>query len=59
MKKYVVVTWPNSQELMEHERFNECYLMQPIEGQEEISAAYFVPEDLYNEVYNQIEKMKN
>lgn len=50
MIKYVMVTWPYSQEFMEHERFNECYLVQAMEDQEEISSAYFVPEDLYNEV---------
>ena len=50
MKKYILVKWPNSQEFMEHPRFNECYLVQAIEGQEGFSAAYFVPEDLYNEI---------
>ncbi len=43
---------PNSQQFMEHERSKECYLVQAMEDQEEISAAYFVPEDLYNKVMN-------
>ena len=50
MKKYIIVTWPKSQQFMEHTRFNECYLVQAIEGQEALAAAYFVPEDLYNEI---------
>ena len=31
MKKYILVEWPESQELMEHERFNECLLIQDID----------------------------
>lgn len=42
--KYYIVEWPESQEFMEHERFNECYL---IEG---MVATYAVPCDLYREV---------
>lgn len=51
MKKYIIVIWLNSQEFMEHERFNECYLVQAIEGQEEFPAAYSVPGDLYDDFF--------
>ena len=67
MTKYVLVQWPESQELMEHPRFSECLLVQDIEGHEEVgSSAYMCPEDLYEEVYapteedfNLCETMKN
>lgn len=32
MSKYILVEWPESQELMEHKRFNGCLLVQDIEG---------------------------
>ena len=51
--KYVLVQWPESQLLMEHERFHECLLITDIEGHDEVgSSAYMCPEDLYNKVYN-------
>jgi hypothetical protein len=41
---YILVTWPESQELMDKEWFNECILAQDIEGHVEVgSSAYFVP----------------
>lgn len=53
MIKYVLVMWSDSQILMEHERFNECLLVQDIEGHDEVgSSAYMCPEDLYNKVFN-------
>jgi len=52
MKKYVLVTWPDSQDLMNHQRFNECLFVQDIEGHDEVgSSAYMCPEDLYYEIY--------
>ena len=52
MEKYVLVEWPESQELMEHERFNECLLVQDIDEHEEVGgSAYMCPEDLYKEVF--------
>jgi hypothetical protein len=50
MERYILVYWPFSQEYMEHPRFNECYLLQAMEGQEHFDSAYFVPIDLYREV---------
>lgn len=50
--KYQLVQWPESQLLMEHERFEECLFVQDIEGHSEVgSAAYMCPEDLYNELF--------
>ena len=53
MKKYILVEWPKSQMLMEHERFNECLLVQDIDEHIEVgSAAYMCPEDLYEKIFN-------
>lgn len=53
MKKYVLVEWPESQELMEHERFNECLMVQDIEDHIEVGgSAYMCPEDLYEKIFN-------
>ena len=53
MKKYILVEWPKSQMLMEHERFNECLLVQDIDEHIEVgSCAYMCPEDLYEEIFN-------
>lgn len=49
--KYILVQWPDSQILMENKRFNECLLVQDIDGHEEVgSSAYMCPEDLYDEI---------
>lgn len=48
MERYVLVRWPESQLLMEHERFNECLLVQDIDNHVQVgSSAYMCPEDLY------------
>lgn len=53
MEKYILVEWPESQMLMEHERFNECLLIQDIDGHAEAgSSAYMCPEDLYEKIFN-------
>ena len=44
MERYILVLFPDSQNFMEHPRFDEC------EPSTENMGAYFVPEDLYNEV---------
>ena len=52
MTKYILVQWPESQDLMEHPRFSECLLVQDIEGHEEVgSSAYMCPIDLYEEIF--------
>lgn len=41
---YVLVPWPESQELMERKWFNECILATPTDNHPEVgSSAYFVP----------------
>lgn len=41
---YVLVTWPDVQNLMEEEWFRkECILYQSFDGQEYLASAYFVP----------------
>lgn len=53
MEKYILVTWPESQELMNHERFNECLFVQDIDGHVEVGGStYMCPEDLYEKIFN-------
>ena len=53
MQKYILVEWPESQMLMEHERFNECLFVQDIDGHDEVgSGAYMCPEELYEQIFN-------
>lgn len=53
MEKYILVEWSESQKLMEHERFNECLLIQDIDGHIEVGGStYMCPEDLYKEIFN-------
>ena len=53
MNKYILVQWPESQKLMEHKRFNECLLVQDIDGHDKAgSSSYMCPEDLYKEIFN-------
>jgi hypothetical protein len=41
---YVLVRWPDVQELMGYEWFHqECFLCQSNDDQEDLSSAYFVP----------------
>jgi hypothetical protein len=50
MKTYVLVTWPESQMLMEEEWYDECVLMNDISHLDNIgSGAYFVPHHRYLE----------
>lgn len=51
-KKYILVSWPEIQEFMEHPRWNECVFCIQIEHHPCESSTYAIPEDLYNEVYN-------
>lgn len=47
IKSYILVTWPESQNYMDHPRFHECILA---ESTNVPSASYFVPDDLFTEV---------
>jgi hypothetical protein len=51
MEKYVLITWPFSQDLFEQEWFDECILMNDLNHLDDIgSSAYFVPIDRYIEM---------
>lgn len=50
--KYVLVKLPESEQLVEHERFHECLLICNIDGHDNVGpSAYMCPEDLYNELF--------
>nr|DAW84546.1 MAG TPA: hypothetical protein [Caudoviricetes sp.] len=53
MKKYIMVSFPEIQEYMEHPRWNECIFCQSITGHEVPDSTYMVPEDLYTFVLSQ------
>lgn len=50
MEKYVLVGWPEIQEFMEHERWEECIFCIDIEGHPCKDSTYAVPDNLYEEV---------
>ena len=49
---YVLVSWPEIQDFMEHERWKECLFCQEIEEHPCPDSTYAVPLDLYEEVNN-------
>ncbi len=57
--KYILVQWPESQCLMEHERFDECLMVDDFDDEGGVgSSAYMCPEDLHDEIFpNQKEKL--
>lgn len=51
MEKFILISWPESQILMEQEWFDECILMNDENHLENIgSSAYFVPEERIKEL---------
>lgn len=58
-KKYIMVLWPYSQIFMEHPRFKECYLVQSLEGQEHLNSVYFISEDIYGEIYDELNSLRS
>jgi hypothetical protein len=51
METFILVTWPESQFLMEEEWFEECILMNDENHYDEYgSSAYFVPASRYKEL---------
>ena len=51
MEKFILISWPKSQILMEQEWFDECILMNDENHLENIgSSAYFVPEERMKEL---------
>lgn len=54
MKKYVIVTWPNSQALMEQDWFDECILINDESHLEKFGpSAYFVPEERTTQILDE------
>lgn len=53
-EKYIIITWPESQDLMDVEGFNDnCYLITDDEGLEKFgSFAFFVKESWYNDHFH-------
>lgn len=46
MDEYVVITWPESQDLMDKDWFNECELINTSHGQQKYgSSAYLIPKE--------------
>lgn len=54
---YKLVSFPEIQAYMDHERWGECMLCISTDAEDTLSNDYVVPEDLYNEV-NGIDKSK-
>ena len=48
--KYELVSWPEVQAFMNHDRWNECIFCIEIEGHPVPDSTYAIPEDLYEEV---------
>lgn len=49
---YILISWPEIQDFMEHERWEECIFCQEIEGHPCPDGTYAVPVNLYKEIYN-------
>lgn len=49
-ERYVMVTWPEIQDFMNHKRWNECIFCQEIEGHPCPDSTYMVPESVYDDV---------
>lgn len=52
MEKYVLVGWPEIQDFMDNERWDECVFCMEITGHPCPDSTYAVPVSLYNEVYS-------
>lgn len=52
-KKYIEVEWPEYQYAMDHPRWKEC-LFVDTSSFNPLNTSYMIPEDLYNEIYNNI-----
>ena len=52
MTKYIRVDWPESQKFEEHDRGNECLICMTYDGED---SSVMVPEDLYEEVMNELQ----
>lgn len=55
--KYILITWPYSQILMEQDWFEECFLANPsndVQYNIAGSSAYFVPESRVKELWPEL-----
>lgn len=59
MERYVLVSFPEIQDFMEHPRWSECVFCQEIQGHPCPDSTYAVPEDLYCEVIWSSDKILN
>lgn len=50
-KKYIMITWPEIQMFMFHERWSECIFCIDIPEHPCPDSTYMVPESLYEEIY--------
>lgn len=50
-ERYVLISWPEIQEYMDHPRWSECIFCQEIEGHPCPDSTYAVPESLYEEIW--------
>ena len=51
MDEYILITWPDSQVLMDYEWFDECILMNDEKHLDNIgSSAYFIPKNRLQEL---------
>lgn len=51
-ERYLMVTWPDIQNFMDNERWNECIFCMPIKDHPCPDSTYMVPESLYDKVMN-------
>lgn len=49
-ERYVMVTWPEIQDFMDHPRYKECYMCESLDENNSAISTYMVPESLYEEV---------
>ena len=52
MEQYVLVGWPEIQDFMDNERWDECVFCMEITGHPCPDSTYAGPVSLYNEVYS-------
>ena len=51
LQKYVLVSWPEVQLLMDHPRWSECIFCTEIAEHPCPDNSYMIPEEIYEEVY--------
>lgn len=56
---YIMVSWPEIQDFMNHKDFNKCIFCQEIEGHPCPDSTYMVPEWLYGQVMTSVTSYSN